>query len=650
MYKKISWVPVVATCWLAVAPATAAFSQTVASRFEALGAAECEDSELLCMAIDVPLDHSTPQAGETLQITYALSPAANDSLGILIYVVGGPGAVGVADAEYYLSDMSPQIIESYDIVFFDLRGVGPEHGVSCPEALDTLFRGGGLQYDDVPDEDHRDVAAAVDSYISQCALETGHSEILENLGTDQAVRDLEVFRQAIGTPQFWLYGHSYGTEFVQEYAAVYPAAVSGVILDSVVDPEITLTQFHHSALTAAEAILARLFATCDADAACAADMGVPTAQAYETLQTRLAVGPIAVEYPLAEGGYAHREIDAGLLLASAYSNLYGTGSRSWFLRVLAAANRGDFVPLLRDSYYESSIDVETDQRLPGEDEGYYLAAYYAIVCDDWTEGSDPDAEIDRILATSHEMMSELPHFFGLFFQELSICARMALPPSIPRPVFVGGDYPTLVMNSSTDPITPIGQARAVFERSKNAALIILEGGPHVVWRLDYQCTDNAMIRLLIDGELPQAPVQVCRTDFAEAYVPLSLPQSPLDPLWLARSVLVEMDRDLALLGYAMDYNVASGCTHGGTVRATETEDGADLVFDMCSYWDQITINGQGTMTGADYEVESLVLNLTASQDGSVIGAFQYQQDFSAETDWISGTWNGAPITTTWLRE
>ena len=634
---------------LAVASATAAFSQSTQSAFEGLGAEECEYTELLCLSVDVPLDHFGPQSDATLPITYALSPAVDDSLGILIYVVGGPGGTAVDDADGYLSDISDEIIEAYDIVFFDLRGVGPVHGISCPLALDALFRGGGLTYDGTPDEDRRDVVVAVDGYIKRCAAETEAPAALANLGTDQAIRDLEVFRQAIGAPQFWLYGHSYGTEFVQEYASVFPQAVSGVILDSVVDPELTLTEFQFSALTGAEAIFDRVMATCDADAVCAADMGRPAADAFDALQDRLQDGPITLEYPLADGGVAPREIDTGLLLASAYNNLYSPGGRSWFLRVLAAANRGDYVPLLRDSYYESSIDVETDERIPGEDEGYFLAAFYGIVCRDWTEGTDADEQIDRILAATQAVEAALPRFLDTYFQELSICARMALPPSTARPVFTGGDYPTLVMNSSTDPITPIGQAQAVFARSQNAALIVLEGGPHVVWRLDYACTEIAMLRLLIDGEMPQAPVQLCETDFSGDYVALSLPPAPLDPLWLARSVLLEMDMDLALSGYAMDDDIASGCTRGGTVSATETEDGAELLFDTCSYWDRISVSGAGTMTGADYEIDTLSLRLSVSEDGVEIGTVEYTQDLVAETDWISGTWNGAAIATTWQR-
>lgn len=647
--RKVSLGPTtVLLATLMVAQPTVAL--TLEEIFLGLGAVECDETELLCAAVEVPLDHFWAQPGETLEITYALNPAVEDSLGVLVYVVGGPGGTAVADAEGYLYDIAQDIIDAYDIVFFDLRGVGPEHGISCPTAMDAMFRDEGMQFDGVPSVDSGDIANVVDTYIESCAAEMPYPTVLHHVGTDQAVRDLEVFRQAIGAPELWLYGHSYGTEFVQEYAAVFPSAVAGVILDSVVDPELTLTEFQESALTGAEAILDRVFAFCDADINCSADMGMPAARAFDILQTRLAAGPITVDYPLSDGSTAPRVLDGSFLNTSAFNNLYSSGGRSWFLRVLAAANRGDLVPLLRDSYLESSIDIETNQPIPSEDEGYYPAAYYAIVCEDWTEGTDPDVQINRIAAATQSMTASLPRFLDSYFQELSICARMALPPSRPRAPFVGGDYPTLILNSSTDPITPVDQAYSVFERSQNASLIVLEGGPHVVWRMDYPCAEIAVVRLLLEGELPDAPVQICETDFTGTYIPLSLPPFPLDPLWLARSTLIEMDSDLTFLGYAMDYDAVSGCTRGGTVEAIETEDGADLIFDACSYWDGISVSGEGTITGEDYEIDRMVLNLTVTQGAFDIGEVEYHQDWTTETDWIAGNWNGAPVATLWRSE
>lgn len=624
-----------------------AHSQSMAEAFTAIGAEVCDDSDLLCVSVEVPLNHFDPVVGETIQITYALSPAAEESLGLMVYVVGGPGGTAVVDADYYLSDIAQDVLDAYDIMFFDLRGVGTEHGISCPTALDALFRADGMHFDPGSKDVRDGIVTAVDTYIADCTAEMAYPEVLPHVGTDQAVRDLEVLRQAIGAPELWLYGHSYGTEFVQEYAATFPDAVAGVILDSVVDPELTLTAFQESTLTGSEALLERMFAFCDADAECSADMGMPTAQAYEALQALLSDGAIMVDYPLAEGGTEPRELDLAFLQASTFNNLYSPGGRSWFLRVLAAASRGDLIPLLRDGYYESSVDIESNVPLLDEDEGFYGAAYYAIVCEDWTEGQDPDAEMARVLHATEMMAPELPRFLDTYFQELSICARMALPASEPRPPFVGGDYPTLVLNSSTDPITPIDQAVAVFERSQNAALIVLEGGPHVVWRMDYPCIESAVVSLLVDGEMPDAPIQVCQTDFVPYYTPLSLPTEPLDPLWLARSVLLEMDMDLAFLGYAMDYDAASGCTRGGTLEAVETDEGAQLTFSDCSYWDGVSVSGAGSMTGEDYEIERINLTLTVVSNGMEMGQIDYNQDWLTGTDWIAGTWNGQTITTTW---
>jgi pimeloyl-ACP methyl ester carboxylesterase len=59
----------------------------------------------------------------------------------------------------------------------------------------------------------------------------------------------------IGAPKVWLYGESYGTQFVQAYATTYPKAVRGVIVDGVVDLNLSAEGFYRSYTLAAEKIL-----------------------------------------------------------------------------------------------------------------------------------------------------------------------------------------------------------------------------------------------------------------------------------------------------------------------------------------------------------------------------------------------------------
>jgi pimeloyl-ACP methyl ester carboxylesterase len=224
-----------------------------------LGAEPCEDSSLLCLTIDAPKDHFANDPSDTLPMTFAVSPASEPSTGILFYAVGGPGGSGLASADSYMAAFDEDVRSRLDFVFFDQRGTGPNHGLDCPLAQGSFDRS------DVTLQDEAALLATVQAYVTDCQDELDRTDILPFVGTDQAIRDLELFRQAIGAPQVWLYGESYGTQFMQSYATAFPDAIKGVILDGVVDLNLSEDGFYRGYVLAAERILSRTFAACDAN-------------------------------------------------------------------------------------------------------------------------------------------------------------------------------------------------------------------------------------------------------------------------------------------------------------------------------------------------------------------------------------------------
>ena len=86
------------------------------------------------MSIEVPLDHRANDPSKKLKLSFAVSFASEQSKGVLFYAVGGPGGSGLGVADDYLSAFDERLAQNMDIVFFDQRGVGAEHGVECPIA------------------------------------------------------------------------------------------------------------------------------------------------------------------------------------------------------------------------------------------------------------------------------------------------------------------------------------------------------------------------------------------------------------------------------------------------------------------------------------------------------------------------------------
>lgn len=596
----------------------------------------CDSSSLSCTTLTVPLDHRANDPSQTLEITFALSFATNESRGILFYFVGGPGGSGLASAESYLAAFDPSLVENMDIVFVDQRGTGPVHGLSCPAAQ--------ARFDTAPAslDDPEAILATAQAYVTACTEELEADELLPVVTTDQAIRDTELFRQAIGAPKVWLYGESYGTQLVQAYATQVPSAVRGVILDGVVDLTLDAEGFYRRYTLAAEALLAETFAMCDALPACAQDFPDGAAAAYDALAARVAKGPLPVPYPLADGTSATRLLTTGLLEANAFYALYSPEGRAEFLRTLAAARQGNLVPMLQLGYVNTYIDPETEVGM--EDPGWFGAAYYAITCTDYGSGDGtPEARARRILDEARAFAPQAPRLLRAYYMERVACALWPHQGQDARPApYAGGDWPTLVLNGDHDPITPISMAYSVLDNAANAYGVFMRGGPHVIWGRGLACPDSIVQALLYEGTLPAAREQLCEQDAMSPYEPLTLsdPAQMAEPLSVARAVETELSKLIPLAGWDGQHPTTFGCPFGGTVSAEPGDEGSDYRFDGCRFWSKLAVDGRGTEVATEDGADWLTLDLGVS--GAQSGQLTYHNNRSDEAVSLSGTWNGQP--------
>ena len=230
-------------------PPVSAMADALPDRVAALGGHPCDLGALTCVTLTVPVDPENP--GTTMDVEFAVHFANNASKGILVYVVGGPGGSGLAVADDYLAAFDARLADEMDVVFFDQRGTGPLSGLTCA-AAQVAFDQADLSTDR-PDA----AITAAQDFVTACLAEIDHADLLPFVDTNRAIGDLEAFRVALGSPKVWLYGESYGTQYVQQYAVRYPAAVSGVVIDGVVDLALDSDGFYLSALTTTEALLQR---------------------------------------------------------------------------------------------------------------------------------------------------------------------------------------------------------------------------------------------------------------------------------------------------------------------------------------------------------------------------------------------------------
>lgn len=602
----------------------------------ALDLVPCELSNLACTTMTLPLDRRANDPDQTIDITFALSFANVESRGILFYLVGGPGGSGLASADSYLSAFDSSLTDYIDIVFVDQRGTGSDHGLVCPVAQ--------ARFDIAPAtlDDPDGVIATARAYVTDCIAELDADALLPVVATDVAIQDSEAFRQAIGAPEVWLYGESYGTQFVQTYATAYPDAVAGVIVDGVVDLNLGAEGFYRSYTLAAETLLAETLAACGDIAACKADMAGDAAQVYDNLYSKLAKGPVMVPITLGDASRTQRQLTTGLLEANAFSALYSPDGRTEFLRALAAASKGDLWPMLQLGYVNMYVDAETEVGIV--DPGWSGAAYYAITCSDYGSGTGtPDERAARILDEARALAPQAPRLLRSYYMERIACAFWPHQGSDTRPEpFAGGDWPTLVLNGDRDPITPITMAYSVLDNAKNAYGVFMQGGPHVIWGRGLACPDTIVQALLTDGTLPVAREQVCVQDAIGDYTAMTLtdPADLADPFAVASAVDTELYQFLPLASWDGIDPGTFGCQHGGTLTASATERGTDYAFQDCRFWPGLAVTGTGVEIAMDEADDGLTLTLAVT--GSQTGDLVYDYNTAAEAWSLSGIWNGQP--------
>ena len=194
-----------------------------------------------CASVAVPRDWAAPVAGQTygVQLLRVRSQTQHNRIGSLLINPGGPGASGVDLAVYLsfgqaLGGLPTAITDRFDIVGFDPRGVGRSDPIRCISGADKDAIN-GVDPDPVSQADFDKVVALNRRVADGCRRKYGDQ--LSLFSTEQAARDMEAIRAAVGDAKTTYLGYSYGTLLGATYAHLYPGSVRALVLDGAVDPK-----------------------------------------------------------------------------------------------------------------------------------------------------------------------------------------------------------------------------------------------------------------------------------------------------------------------------------------------------------------------------------------------------------------------------
>lgn len=396
-----------------------------------------------CARMEVP-ENPRDAVGRKILLQLALLPsrAPRPESDVVVLLAGGPGQSALDSYADVAAAFEP-LRRQRHVLLVDQRGTGRSNPLKCP----------------VPDwrDESEETPAVAREQTRRClALLAPHAD-LRLYTTSEAVADLETVRAAIGAPALDLVGVSYGTRVGLEYLRRHPRAVRTLVLDSPVPPELALLQDHAANL---DALLARLFAACRADAACVARFGDP-GQTLQRLRAQAGrAAPVLVADP-------NTNLPSPLRLTP---GVLGTVVRLHSYQAETAA----VLPLLLDEAAHGRPQPLIAQaallfRALGDSMAHGLEL--SVVCAEDAPFLQPPSAADRgslLGAGLHELLKA----------ECGAWPRGSMPEDFKQPV--RSDAPVLVLSGERDPVTPPRYGTRILTTLPRGRQLVLAGQGHAV--------------------------------------------------------------------------------------------------------------------------------------------------------------------------
>lgn len=439
-----------------------------------------------CSSLLVPIDYADLSGGAfSLALLRYQALDQDRRIGSLVVNPGGPGSSGVDyaySAEYIVS---PEILERFDIVGFDPRGVGESAAIKCLNDAET---DASFAADPKPDDEAEFVLFISDArdYFAKCSENTEH---LTNYSTLNSARDLEILRSALGDEQLNFLGKSYGTYLGTLYAELFPESVGRFVLDGAVEPNSNNREAVLGQAIGFESALNAFISNCLNSSSCAltGDLQSARNQVIDLL-TNTAITPLESK--------SGREVTEGLVLLGIASALYDSES-GW--------------PVLRDAFKEATLGSGTsfltlaDQYAGRQENGKYLSnendALQVISCLDQNELET----VSTFKKGVAEFAKRAP-IFGPYLAYAGLACRYFPNLSSVEQIEIKSlkTKPILIVGTTRDPATPYKWAQSLAKIFEGSILITLDGDGHAGHGRGSTCVDSAVDRYLLTGAMPKS--------------------------------------------------------------------------------------------------------------------------------------------------
>lgn len=448
---------------------------------------QCEDfPSAFCTKIKVPLDYSAP-SGVTIDLYLAKLPAQKQKTASLLFNPGGPGVSGISYLEYAAEVFSKTLLENFDIVTFDPRGVGLSNPINCltDQELDEF-----LAFDGTPDspQEIEDFLKMTQKMADGCAK--NDNDLVQHIGTKNAARDMDVMRAILNEEQLNLLGVSYGTFLGATYAELFPQNVGQFVLDGGVDPQLDSMTLSLDQAVGLENALNRFLNDCFTKRDCPFEKNINAAreQILEFLN-EVDETPLKTDDP-------KRDLTEAMAIygiaAFLYSEEFWSPLRDAFNMAFAAD--GSFFLTINDLFHERNAD--------GSFASNASEAIYAINCFD-KPAAETVVDVQRI---AEEWNQKAPVFGAYLAWSNLACGYWPAGDSEGFNLKASGSNLIMVIGTLNDPATPYVWSKALVAQLENAILLSFDGDGHTAYMRGSKCVDQIVDDFLLQRQIPQTDV------------------------------------------------------------------------------------------------------------------------------------------------
>ncbi|MDT5026366.1 MAG: hypothetical protein QOE61_2792 [Micromonosporaceae bacterium] len=430
-----------------------------------------------CGTVTVPQNWSTAKDGKApdgktfdIALMRIRSNKQHDRIGSVVMNPGGPGGSGV-DYLPYLAGRLPGLLDRFDLVSFDPRGVGRSAPIKCMSDadLDASF---GYEPDPVSDASFQGAVALSRKIADACGAKYG--EQLSVFSTEQTARDIDALRVALGEQKLNFLGYSYGTLLGGVYAELFPKNIRTMVLDGAVDPTQNSVQSTEGQAGGFELAFGNFTNWCKQNVTKCPISADPRGAVLSAID-KARTSPVK--------GTDGRSATAGWIFYAVVSTMYSQDSWQYLAQGISDLNKSNnprIIFLLADSYAER------------DSAGHYknlFDANNAVNCAD--SATVPTVEEVRQLQASWR--TKYPLFGAPLATGLITCAVW---PAKHDPYPVGpavGAPPIVVVGTKGDPATPYDSTAKLANMLGTGTVVTWDGEGHTAY------PETPCIRDAIDG-------------------------------------------------------------------------------------------------------------------------------------------------------